>query len=170
MDGDKPLKNPKHEAFAQALAKGESQVGAYRIVYGQDHRGNAARLANTEHIRDRTLALMAATRHQHAKTTEQAARILKLNKQWVLDRLMRNAEECLENNSTRGAANRALELLGKELGLFVDRSEIKHTSDDLASMTDAELLAELKREAAELESMNSGSTDVTSAAQPKTIQ
>ena len=35
---------------------------------------------------------------------------------------------------------------------------------------DAELLAELKREAAELEAINSGTADTISAAQPKTIQ
>ena len=170
MDGAEPLQNPKQEEFCQLIARGETQVQAYRMAYGSDNRSNAARLASQEHIRDRVHAIMSAKRKTLDLSTDKAARALKLTKQWVLDRLMKNAEECLENNSTRGAANRALELLGKELGLFIDRSEVKHTSDDLASMTDAELLAELKREAAELEAMNSGSTDTASAPQPKTIQ
>ena len=170
MTDSAPLENTRQEQFCQLLARGETQVTAYRLSYGRDNRHNAARLASQDHIRNRVQGIMAERRKTLDLSTDKAARALKLSKQWVLDRLMRNAEECLENNSTRGAANRALELLGKELGLFVDRSEVKHTSDDLASMTDAELLAELKREAAELEAINSGTSDTASAQPPKTIQ
>lgn len=170
MNPKEPLQNAKQEEFCQLVARGETQVQAYRVAYGSNNRANAARLAAKDYIRQRVHAILDVKRRTMDLSTDKAAKALKLNKQWVLDRLMRNAEECLENNSTRGAANRALELLGKELGLFVDRSEIKHTSEDLASMTDAELLAELKREAAELEAINSGTSDTASAPQPKTIQ
>lgn len=170
MNPKEPLQNTKQEEFCQLVARGETQVQAYRVAYGVDNRANAARLAAKDYIRKRVHAILDAKRRSMDLSTDKAAKALKLNKQWVLDRLMRNAEECLENNSTRGAANRALELLGKELGLFIDRSEVKHTSEDLASLTDAELLAELKREAAELEAINSGTTDAASAQPPKTIQ
>jgi hypothetical protein len=38
------LKNPRHERFAQALAKGMSADAAYKAVGYKPHRGNAATL------------------------------------------------------------------------------------------------------------------------------
>src|SRR3974390_1962114 len=44
------LKNPRHEAFAQALARGVSASAAYGQVGFKPHRANAATLARKEHI------------------------------------------------------------------------------------------------------------------------
>jgi hypothetical protein len=44
------LKNPRHEAFAQAVARGVSAAAAYGQVGFRPHRANAATLARKEHI------------------------------------------------------------------------------------------------------------------------
>ena len=44
------LKNPRDEAFAQALARGTSAAAAYGQVGISPHRANAATLARKQHI------------------------------------------------------------------------------------------------------------------------
>ena len=51
------LKNPRHEAFAQALARGTSAAAAYGQVGFRPHRANAATLARKEHISVRVAEL-----------------------------------------------------------------------------------------------------------------
>ena len=50
-----------------------------------------------------------------------------LTREWVIERLIENVNRAMEINDrtvANGAvANRALELLGKELGMFVERAE-----------------------------------------------
>jgi hypothetical protein len=67
-------------------------------------------------------------------------------RQWVLERLVDNVERALQladpkdpatEASARtkydgSVANRALELLGKELGMFTERSENQHTLHDIS--------------------------------------
>jgi hypothetical protein len=62
-----------------------------------------------------------------------------LTKTWVLDRLIENVDRALQHQAIMGAngketgeyrydgavANRALELLGRELGMFISRSEVR---------------------------------------------
>jgi len=45
---------------------------------------------------------------------------LSRTEEWVLSKLVQNVENALAND---GAANRALELIGKEHGMFIDRKE-----------------------------------------------
>lgn len=44
------LSNPRHERFAQEVAKGKSATEAYRLAGYKDHRTNAARLMTYDHI------------------------------------------------------------------------------------------------------------------------
>jgi hypothetical protein len=53
------LKNPRHEAFAQALTRGMSAAAAYAEVGYRPHRHNAATLARQKHISARLTALTA---------------------------------------------------------------------------------------------------------------
>jgi hypothetical protein len=71
-----------------------------------------------------------------------------VNRLWVLERLRENVERSMqakpvldkegqptgEYRYEAAAANRALELIGKEIGMFVDRAELR-IEDRLASMT-----------------------------------
>ena len=51
------LKNPRHEAFAQALARGMSATAAYVEAGYKSNRHNAAALAREKHIRTRVTEL-----------------------------------------------------------------------------------------------------------------
>lgn len=129
------LKNARHERFVQALAKGKSQEEAYTLAGYKPSRSAASRLAADVNICERL-----------AELTERAADKAVIDKAWVLERLRQNAETCMTLDFVRGpdgnpttavthnpaAANKALELLGKELGMFKDQHE--HTSPD-GSMT-----------------------------------
>lgn len=53
------LANPRHEAFAQALAKGKTATEAYVEAGFHPHDGNAARLRGNERIVSRVAELQA---------------------------------------------------------------------------------------------------------------
>ena len=75
-----------------------------------------------------------------------------LTQQWVLTRLMENAERALQHVAVLdkerkptgeyrydgSVANRALELLGKQQGMFIDRHEVGQPNQ-FANWTDEEL-------------------------------
>ncbi|TPM37041.1 hypothetical protein [Mesorhizobium sp. B2-3-2] len=104
------LDNQRHEAFAQALAKGKSADEAYAEAGYKPDRGNASRLTANDNIAARVAELqgMAADR-------------VVLTREWIIAKLVENATNTQESNPS--ASNKALELLGKEIGMFIDRSE-----------------------------------------------
>lgn len=51
------LGNPQHEAFAQALASGLTQLQAHAAAGFKPHKGNASALAAKQHIKDRVLEI-----------------------------------------------------------------------------------------------------------------
>lgn len=137
------LKNPKHERFAQELAKGKSQAEAYVTAGFKPNRHNAATLARQQHILDRVEFLLAEREEIHAQSTAKAVERVSLTKEWVLTKLVENAERALQAKQATNSegepvgdfkyegsvANRALELLGKELGMFIDRKEVRNVSE-----------------------------------------
>ena len=54
-----PLKNARHERFAQELAKGKSQAEAYALAGFKPNRHNAARLNTNETVSTRVKELKA---------------------------------------------------------------------------------------------------------------
>lgn len=135
------LDNPKHEAFAQALARGKTADEAYQLAGFKANRGNASTLKSKQNISDRVAELLGM-----------AAERVVVDREWVIARLVENVERAMQHKEVTqgqatgeyrydgGVANKALELLGKEIGMFVDRSEnvnVNHAvSGDLP--TDAE--------------------------------
>ncbi|MGY3608347.1 MULTISPECIES: terminase small subunit [unclassified Bradyrhizobium] len=146
------LKNPKHERVAQELAKGRSAAQAYIEAGYKANRHNASALARTQPIKTRVSELLEKRERVDAKATEKAVEKLALTKEWVIDKLIENVERALQARPVRGkegeeqgeyqyqgsVANRALELLGKELGMFIDRKELGKPGE-FESMTDEEL-------------------------------
>ena len=124
------LPNNKHELFAQGLAKGLSADAAYQAAGYKRDRGNAARLTANDSIHKRV-----------AEIQGKAAEKAEVTKAWVMARLKEIVERAMQavqvldhdGNPTGeytyqgNVANKALELLGKEIGMFVGRRE-----DDLA--------------------------------------
>lgn len=92
------------------------------------------------------------------RTTEKAVKRLEISKEWVLEQLVENVKMakqaepvCDEEGNPIGeykqnlaAGNKALELIGKELGMFVDRKEIR--TGALLEEADTETLLEMRRQ------------------------
>lgn len=133
------LQNERQEKFCQALVQGKSKVDAYVIAGYSPSRPNASTLANAAHIRARVAELSG-------RAAEIAINVAGINtgltKTWVLERLRDNAVKALRQKHGSSVANRALELIGKELGLFIERSE-QGKPGDFAHLSDEELDSQL---------------------------
>lgn len=157
------LSNPRHEIFAQELAAGKSASEAYEAAGYRANRGNATSLKQQESISKRVDELLAQREKTAQKATEMAAERLSVDREWVMRRLKENAERALQAIPTRdmdgepigeyryegSVANRALELLGKELGMFIDRKETG-SPGDFDRLDSGKLREEIVREANEL--------------------
>ncbi len=161
-----PLPNPKWEQICQERAKGETMADSYTSV-------GLKRVAQTIHLFFKKPEIIARIREiQNARikrefdASENAARSLSIDKRWVLERLKYNAERCLRGQpvlDTNGVqipgkftgkpdamgANRALHLIGLELGMFIERHEIGGPGD-FARLSDDELAARVEADAAAL--------------------
>jgi len=117
------LSNARHERFAQELAKGKSQSEAYQNAGYEPSEPNASRLTRNDKVQARV-----------AELQERAVENVMLSREWVLEQLVDNATKA-KLAGDFGPSNQALNLLGKELGMFVERTEnvnIEHVvSDDL---------------------------------------
>lgn len=146
-----PLENSRHELFAQALAAGKTADQAYADSGYAKSRPHASRLATKGNVRDRVQELQS-----------RATKGVILTRQWVLERLVENANRAMQAEPPRdkegnvvgeykyegSVANRALELLGKELGMFVERQETG-APGSFKELSDAELERELVAELVE---------------------
>lgn len=112
------LPNARHEAFAQALAKGKSADEAYQLAGFKANRGNASRLNANENIAARVAELQGM-----------AAERVVVDREWVLARLIENAKAHQATNPA--ASNTALSLIGKEIGMFVERTENININHDV---------------------------------------
>lgn len=126
------LSNPKHEAFAQALAKGKTQNEAYAEAGYRPHDGNAARLSGNERIVRRVAELQTKV----AAKTEITLELLV--DMFLEDRSLARTKE------QAAAAVSATTGLAKLTGFMVEKKQIDivHTIRD---MTDEELDREFER-------------------------
>ena len=130
------LTNVRRERFAQFIADGHSQAEAYRRAGYSDATSNASRLSANDSI--------------HARVRElriEAAEAAGLTREYVIARLMRVADRAMqavpvvngkgeptgEYRYDGAAANRSLELLGKHLGMFVDRAEVREVQYEISA-------------------------------------
>jgi hypothetical protein len=142
----------QEEAYCRARAFGMTQSEAVSVISGGKTKqaGTGSHWEKKPHVKARINEL----RHE---ITERAVEKASLDRQWVLERLMKVADRCMQAEPVvvRGeqtgeykfdsaGANRALELLGKEMGMFVERKQID--MNPLGQMSDADLM----RMAAEL--------------------
>lgn len=140
MIGDVPLKNAKHEHFCQLQSNGESAPKAY-VLAGYSENGaeqGSSRLLKNVDVCSRLAYLRSVKERLHAESVKEAIHKSGVGKQWILEKLKKvveigMAEEPVldkegnfsgEYKSTNlAAANKALELLGSEEGLFIKRVE-----------------------------------------------
>lgn len=183
------LGNPRHERFAQELAKGKSASAAYVAAGFTPHRQAASRLLTNVDVADRVEELLAAGAKRAEVTVERVmreyARIgfadIRSVVQWeslasetgeededgvpvsryvnqvalvASDELGRDAAAAIaEISQTKDGALKvklhnklgALDSMARNLGMFVDRSEVKHSGLD--GMTEEQIDAEIRRNA-----------------------
>jgi hypothetical protein len=121
------LKNPRHEAFAQALARGISAAGAYGQVGFKPHRANAATLARKEHISVRVAELQEEQLAIHQQATAAAA----ANKQVTIESLIAEAEaaraKAMSEKGGAAAAVSALTAKAKLAGMWREKVDQHNT-------------------------------------------
>jgi phage terminase small subunit len=154
------LPNARHERFAQAIADGQTAGEAYLAAgYScRPHktRGHGHRLRTRGDIQTRITELPRMRERAAEEGLERAIAQTAITKTWVIAKLRLNAERALQarpvldkdGNPTgqyryEGAvANRALELLGRSLGMFIERTE-QGKPGDFEHLSDEELDAAL---------------------------
>src|ERR1700745_1465531 len=82
------LPTPKHETFAQTLARGSSAAEAYVVAGYKENRHNAATLARKQHILTRVAELQEEQLAIHQQATAEAA----ANAQETIESLIAEAE------------------------------------------------------------------------------
>jgi hypothetical protein len=93
------LRNPRHEAFAQALARGMSASAAYVEAGYKAKRHNAAALAREQHIGTRVTELQEEQLAIHRRATAEAV----ANAKVTIESLIAEAEAARAKSPRRAA-------------------------------------------------------------------
>jgi hypothetical protein len=133
------LDDPRYERFSQLLSKGLPQGQAYveagfQATTDQSIRVGAHKLAKKAAVAKRVTELQEAA-------ARRAERESGIDKKWVLLRL-RDLSDAAQGAKQYGPSIRAIELVGKEMGLFVDRHEVKSGPLDEMNFEDLEKIIE----------------------------
>jgi len=131
------LENPRHERFAQALAKGETATAAYEQAGYEPNDGNATRLKGNDRIEARV-----------AEILERAAMRAEITVAGISERLLMIAEkgEKLAEASGLSVARASLMDVAKLNGLVVDRKELAGRNGgpiEYANLTEDEVNARI---------------------------
>ena len=111
----------RHEAFCRLMAKGKmSQAQAYLDAGYQCSSPDSAYAAASRLLGN------VKVQARIAYLQEQAAHAAVLDASYVLDGLKRNAEAAFDKGDF-SASNRALEILGKHLGMFSEKLDVEVT-------------------------------------------
>lgn len=133
----------KQEAFAQALADGETNADAYRKAYDASRTKNsviyseASRIASDPRIAARVAAILAERKRQTQHVTAQAA-------ERVQDRVWRNVWKLAETAQTESVRATAIALAAKMAGMVTEKQEIKQVQGGSTAL-EAELKARLAK-------------------------
>jgi hypothetical protein len=133
------LANGKHETFARAVAGGETIVDSYVKAGYPRNRSNACRLRLNERIKARIDELRSFKTAAVEAAALSAAERAGVDHYWVVRTLRVNAARAMRRGDL-AAANRAAELIGKHLGMFIDRKQIEIAYVDDADAYLAQLM------------------------------
>jgi len=121
------LKNPRHEAFAQALARGMSASAAYVEAGYKANRHNAAALAREKHIRTRVAELQEEQLAIHQQATAEAV----ANAKVTIESLIAEAEaaraKAMSEKGGSAAAVSALTAKAKLAGMWREKLDQHNT-------------------------------------------
>lgn len=122
-----PLKNARHERFAQELAKGKSQLDAYVAADYKPNESHASRLVANGKVAERVAELKAKAAEKSVITADDIAQ-----------RLLKIAEkgEGAKDAPMLSVGRAALMDVAKLRGWIIDRSKVGF---DLSGLTEEEL-------------------------------
>jgi hypothetical protein len=163
-DAMAPLLNPKHEKICQIRASGATQTEAYSSVGFSTNPKTAHVFFQRSEVISRVREIQQQRIDREIESSEIAAKQLGISKRWVLERLKYSAERCLRGmpvfdeagvqipgkftgKPDAAGANRALHLIGLEIGMFIERQEIG-SPGDFSRLTDEELARQMAADAA----------------------
>src|SRR5471032_579251 len=168
----------QEEAYCRARAFGMSQSEAMCVISG----GKTKEAGTGSHWEKKPVVKNRINQLRH-EITERAVEKASVDRSWVLTRLMKVADRCMQEEPVviRGVAtgeykfdsagaNRALELLGKELGMFVERKSIN--LNPLESLDDSQLAGVIAELAAQVDlgGIIEGSQAPQGSEQARTVQ
>lgn len=151
----------KQEKFIQAIVSGMKQADAYRHAYDTKRMKNET-IQNNAYMLMKNSEVTARIAILAAKVEEKVIKQIAIDKAWVISKLVKIVDlgmaldAVIADDGSTGeikignlsAANKALELIGKEQGMFVDRKDIKVTHMSELDDTDLDnLIAQKAREA-----------------------
>ena len=131
------LSNPKHEIFAQELAKGKTADGAYALAGYRKSRSNASVLRTNQNISDRVIELQ---------------RVVAAHTEITIESLIREADQIRRAAMASGQCSAALSALittAKLAGLWGEKRHNTNKNYSVRELTDEEIatrLAELSDE------------------------
>lgn len=122
----------KQEKFIREYLKGKSATESYKAAGYSTKNMKPATVHNNAYMLLNKSEISARIEESKTKSLEKA----EISREWIIEKLRENAEQCMTSGSDEdnpstfnpNAANKALELLGKELGMFVERSENVNTN------------------------------------------
>jgi hypothetical protein len=157
--------SPKDETFARALADGKKAAVAYQEAGFTGGAANARRKKAHPAVKQRILEILAQREQAVIQATGAIAGEIIIERQNVIRNIVRIAEAA-EADGDYGAALRANIELGKDIGMFVERSVSVNFNADLDAIPDAEVDNEIRRLRAKL-ARASGEEDATAFDSPK---
>lgn len=147
----------KKRKFAQLIVSGLNQADAYRGAYSTANM-KAATVVNNAHNLMKDSDISAMIKDLSAKVMDKVVADIAIDKAWVIEKLVKIVGLGMAVEPVAGvegelktanlaASNKALELIGKENGMFVDRKDIKVTA--ISEMSDDDLDEMIKQKAKE---------------------
>jgi phage terminase small subunit len=150
-----PLKNPRHERFAQLLASGKNATDAYELAGYSRDAGNSSHLAKTEEITSRVHELTTEAFQQERRATAIATERAAITKQSLIE-MARDTYMAARKDGQNAAAMAAVKEIGVLTGIRIERSERgapgefewleKLTTDELRLLADGKLDIEAYRQ------------------------
>jgi energy-converting hydrogenase A subunit M len=140
----------RDETFAQALADGKTAGEAYQLAGYSGGAANARRKKASPAIKQLLAAILSKREAIQTEVVAGLAAKIVVTREFVIDVLTRNIDEAREKGDL-GAVNKAAELLGKDIGMFVERSVNINVNADLNRLSDAEILDLLASEGVPLD-------------------
>jgi phage terminase small subunit len=163
MDPMPKLDKPQWETYAKSRAAG-LKYGKAWIAAGYDAKNDNLAAKYGRQLEKRHPEVTVRINDIIEETADTAARLAEVDREWVLKNLKGNYEKAAaerevtdrQGNPTgefvfnASGANRALELVGKELGMFVERFSIESLDSQLEGMSGDELRNFVKTAATEV--------------------